>query len=78
MSTSLINIVYNMMNTKTLSDCQKVDVKNIIMNNISVLEENIDYFIEKTEHYMNISIDLESLNANVHLLLYTAMTSELI
>ena len=75
---SLVGIVYNTINDKTLTDEQKIIIKDIILNASKSpgIKEGIDYVVEKNDSYMNLTFDISSYGSDIHLKLYDAITRE--
>jgi hypothetical protein len=77
MNNSLVNFVYNLLNTKTLTDSQKVSVYEIIRNASKKKIEGTDYSIQKTGNYIDLTIDLESYDSETHIKLYELVNCEM-
>lgn len=75
---TLVGLVYNILDTKTLSDCQKLSVLRIIQDASRDLKEGVDYSIERNDNFLDLTVDLASYTPEVHIKLYEAITSELI
>jgi hypothetical protein len=76
---SLVNIVYNTINDRTLTNEQKISIKDIILDasKVSHIKEGVDYVVKKTDSHMDLTFDISSYGSDVHLKLYEAITNGL-
>jgi hypothetical protein len=72
---SLVGIVYNTINNKTLTNEQKIRIKDIILNasKSAKIKEGIDYVIEKKDSHMDLTFDISSYGSDIHLQIYEAI-----